>query len=216
MRNVLLGGAALAFAERFGSRRGGRTWPHSGRRRFIKNSGALVWKRALGRTNGAQWRPTGCLETRACVLLAWGWLRRVSPPTSAGFCHFPPARQFWLEARRRENAGHARPNPAPTAPLRHLRGAPPARGRRASLTGPAAAREARAPQQRAVRPRRASGHQEDVGCWERCLHPAGGRVGVDGAAVLDGHAARIGHRRVAPVQIARAVRHVNVGPVCVL
>ena len=136
--------AALAFAERFGSRRGGRTWPHSGRRRFIKNSGALVWKRALGRSNGAQWRPTGCLEARACFLLAWGWLRRVSPPTSAGFCHFPPARQFWLEARRRENAGHEqheRGNPARFATC----GAPPARGRRASLTGPAAAREARAP-----------------------------------------------------------------------
>ena len=104
--------SALAFAERFGSRRGGRTWPHPGRRRFITtepsarsmmNSAALGWKRALGRTNGAQWRPTGCLGGRACFMLAWGWLRRVKPPTASGLSHFPdrPANSAWAHRTRK-------------------------------------------------------------------------------------------------------------------
>ena len=95
--------SALAFAGRFGSRRGGRTWPHPGRRRLIKNSDALIWKRALGRTNGAQWRPTGCLGGRACFMLAWGWLRRVKPPTASGLSHFPhrPANSAWAHRTRK-------------------------------------------------------------------------------------------------------------------
>ena len=92
-----------AFAGQFGSRRGGRTWPHPGRRRLIKNSGALVWKRALGRTNGAQWRPTECLGGRACFLLAWGWLRRVKPPAASRLCHFPHQPAIWPRPLEREN-----------------------------------------------------------------------------------------------------------------